>query len=337
MLNSQFYGRSNELVVSGCLTNALINVRGPINRNNWTRENFDYDGTVNFTNSLYAGNLTVNTNARVQAYMTVGSTNQVEADYGAVRTDASEIMLQVPDRKWYLQVIDSTAGGDSSVLFRNMTASRDVLRIFPGGNVNIQDGFLGIGIGTNAPGNAIDIAITNAAAIALESTGPGGVEWYLQTGNTASGLGGAFRLYNNSIGATPFQITGFGDATFLGNIRSSGGTIAGKDGFLIKTTDYPVTTSDAGYTFSNEGAAGLVTMTLPTPAAGLRYTFYVRNAVGFKVATAAVGQTIRIAGSISTSGGYIDDSTVGDSVTIIALNSTEWGATSIVGAGWSAH
>lgn len=215
----KFYGKSNEIVVAGCLTNAIVNTRGTVVRNNWTRELFESDSlNVVFTNTLDVGNFNVNTNARVQAYLTVGSANQTEADIGAVRADASEIMLEVPDRKWYIQVIDSGAGGDSSVQFRNMTGSVDAFRIFPTGNVGIQSGFLGIGLGTAAPTNPIDISFASTSTISLEATAAGGQEWLVQTGDNVSGLNGGFRIYNNSLGLTGLSLSSSGQATFSGPV-----------------------------------------------------------------------------------------------------------------------
>jgi len=51
--------------------------------------------------------------------------------------------------------------------------------------------------------------------------------------------------------------------------------------------------------------------------------------------TAASGDTIRIAANVSAAAGRIDRTTIGDSVTLKAINATEWVATSVVGAGWS--
>jgi len=50
---------------------------------------------------------------------------------------------------------------------------------------------------------------------------------------------------------------------------------------------------------------------------------------------AAAGDTIRIAANVSAAAGRIDSTTIGDSVTLKAINATEWVATSVVGAGWS--
>lgn len=84
---------------------------------------------------------------------------------------------------------------------------------------------------------------------------------------------------------------------------------------------------------TNEGATGMVTRTLPNAVAGLTFTYYVQDADGITI-TAAAGDTIRIAGNVTADGGSISATTVGNSVTLGAINATEWVATSVVGT-WS--
>jgi len=77
--------------------------------------------------------------------------------------------------------------------------------------------------------------------------------------------------------------------------------------------------------FTNEGATALNVHTLPTGLTllGQQYTFIVQDSDGIKV-NAASGSTIRIGGSVSASGGYIQSTTVGSTVTITNINPTEW-------------
>jgi hypothetical protein len=56
------------------------------------------------------------------------------------------------------------------------------------------------------------------------------------------------------------------------------------------------------------------------------FTFIVANVNGIKV-TAAAGDTIRILGNVSAAAGTIEAATVGDTLTIAAINTTEWVAT----------
>lgn len=100
------------------------------------------------------------------------------------------------------------------------------------------------------------------------------------------------------------------------------------------STPYTVTEEDGDKVFTNEGAAARITFNLPTAAANKVFTFVVQDADGIRV-QADTGDTIRIAGSVSASAGYAQSTTIGDSLTIVAINATQWVATSMVGSGWS--
>lgn len=89
--------------------------------------------------------------------------------------------------------------------------------------------------------------------------------------------------------------------------------------------------SDSRTLYTNEGTSSQVGFTLPGAVAGLEYTFVVQDADGIQI-TAASGDTIRVGASVSTSGGTATSSTIGDSLQIVALNTTEWFATSVVGS-----
>lgn len=94
-------------------------------------------------------------------------------------------------------------------------------------------------------------------------------------------------------------------------------TTAGVGSPLLLTAEQ----SDAVIT--NEGATAMTYITLPTPIAGLSYTFYCRDTDGIHI-TAGAGHTIRIASSNSASGGFIETVTLGNMVTLLAVNTTQW-------------
>jgi hypothetical protein len=91
-----------------------------------------------------------------------------------------------------------------------------------------------------------------------------------------------------------------------------------------------LTVSESFSVFTNEGATAENHHDLPTAVVGLQYTFIVQDSDGIQV-NAASGDTIRVAGSVSSAAGNISSSTVGDAVTIVAINATEWIAISYVG------
>jgi hypothetical protein len=90
-----------------------------------------------------------------------------------------------------------------------------------------------------------------------------------------------------------------------------------------KTAGYTVLNTEPGRVFTNAGAGAGVTFTLPTPAAGLTYTFIVMAAFNL-VVDAAAGHTIRVAGGVSSSGGTATNATVGSVITIVGVNTTQW-------------
>jgi hypothetical protein len=110
------------------------------------------------------------------------------------------------------------------------------------------------------------------------------------------------------------------------NISSSGvvlqdqviGSNAGSASPLV------LTQAMSGGVFTNTGASAEAYFTLPaSPSIGTKYTFYVDAAVGIR-AVANTGQTIRVAAGVSTSAGYAESLTVGNSVTIEYIKANTW-------------
>lgn len=93
---------------------------------------------------------------------------------------------------------------------------------------------------------------------------------------------------------------------------------------------YTVPTNEVNSYYTNEGATSAVTFNLPTAVAGLTFTFTVEDADGITV-VASAGDTIRLSGSVSAAAGNTASTTIGSSVTLVAINATEWIGVSIVG------
>lgn len=74
---------------------------------------------------------------------------------------------------------------------------------------------------------------------------------------------------------------------------------------------------------TNEGATAANYHTLPTAVAGLTYTFVVQDADGMRI-VANTGDTIRLGSKVTATAGYIQSTTIGDYVTLTAINATEW-------------
>lgn len=99
---------------------------------------------------------------------------------------------------------------------------------------------------------------------------------------------------------------------------------------VSKNSSYSVVNKDSGAYFDNTGVTGNANFLLPTAAKGLIYTFIVSDSDGLTV-VANVGETIRVGSLVSSSGGTAQASTVGNVITIVAISSTEWYATSVIG------
>jgi hypothetical protein len=99
---------------------------------------------------------------------------------------------------------------------------------------------------------------------------------------------------------------------------------------LARTTNAAEIDSNSFYVATNEGATSKVERTLPSAAAGYEYTFVVQDSDGIRI-IAAAGDTIRVAGSVSSAGGYAENTTIGSTITLVAINATEWIATSVNG------
>lgn len=100
----------------------------------------------------------------------------------------------------------------------------------------------------------------------------------------------------------------------------------------VTDTKVPAT-SESGEVYTNEGDADGATITLPAAANGLTYTALVQTAQTLTV-TASAGDTIRLGSSVTAAAGSITSNVVGSSVTLVAINATEWAATAVVGS-WS--
>lgn len=90
-----------------------------------------------------------------------------------------------------------------------------------------------------------------------------------------------------------------------------------------KIANYTVTSiqCSGANIFTNNGASGSVTFTLPTAVAGYRVTFVVL-AAQLLIIVPGASDTIRIGGSEATTD--IRSSTIGANIELVAVNTTEW-------------
>jgi len=86
-----------------------------------------------------------------------------------------------------------------------------------------------------------------------------------------------------------------------------------------RTAALTLTPADNGRAFTNEGATARVDFALPTAIAGYSFTFLVQDADGLRI-TAAAGDTVRIAASVSAAAGYAESTATGSVLTLTAIN-----------------
>jgi len=109
----------------------------------------------------------------------------------------------------------------------------------------------------------------------------------------------------------------------------SGALFAQRSVEAVTTTKSP-TASESREVYTNEGDADGAAVTLPTAAAGLEYTGVVQAAQLLTI-NAAAGDTIRIGANVTGAAGYVRSNVIGSRVTLLAINATEWVATSFAG------
>jgi hypothetical protein len=205
---------------------------------------------------------------------------------------------------------------------------------------------------------------TSAIGIGDMGTAATGIWLFNSTPSTANfGLGGSanetvlnapstktlyLRIGNDSAQGVTFTTTaatfnktteaapgGTGAVLFAGGVHVAKrivtpSTITAGTLVAAKTSAYPVVATEPRTLFTNEGASAGVTFTLPTAVANLSYTFVVQDADGVTI-TAASGDTIRFAGTVTAAAGSIASTTIGSTITLVAINATEWIAISVVG------
>lgn len=85
----------------------------------------------------------------------------------------------------------------------------------------------------------------------------------------------------------------------------------------------PINFNHSGALLHNTGAAAEVNLTLTGAFPGLWFMFFVAVAQNFRI-TAAAGDTIRVGSSVSGEAGNVVANTVGNALTLMALDTAQW-------------
>lgn len=91
-----------------------------------------------------------------------------------------------------------------------------------------------------------------------------------------------------------------------------------------------LTANESLAVMTNEGSTAKNYHTLVTAAGGITNTFCVQDADGVRI-VANTSDTIRVLDKVTAAAGYIESTTIGSCVTLLAINAVEWFATSVHG------
>lgn len=170
-----------------------------------------------------------------------------------------------------------------------------------------------------------------ASAIAL-TTNTGSSETIVVT-NTQGTAAGSITLTSTVGGVT--VSAGADDAVTLnpgtGGVNFSGDLIKNFTYVITADTDNEALNANmSGTVYTNAGAGGAQTFTLPAAAAGLTYTFIVAAVQELRVDPEA-GDTININGTAASAAEYWTANAVGECITLVAIDTVQWIATSYTG------
>jgi hypothetical protein len=218
--------------------------------------------------------------------------------------------------------VTNTASASASTFIDLQTSSTSRFKVDLSGQITTNEangivhnlGYLKVGhffdAGTGYSGIA-NAAMTNLnTEYAVLQEGLGATFVNAKSGTTLS-----FRLGNTEYGLLSGTKWDFSAAT-------SG--VAKRNPHAAKTSNYTILTTDSGGVFTNVNALGDVTFSLPAASAGLEYHFYVTDNQNL-IVDANGTDTIRIAASVSASGGNLTANTVGNSLTVRYIGTGQWG------------
>lgn len=130
--------------------------------------------------------------------------------------------------------------------------------------------------------------------------------------------------------ASTLAVTGM----LTANAGLTGDGVAPVTGFTkvveAHTADDTLLVGESGSVHTNAGAGGTVALTLPAAAAGLNFTFKVMAAQALRI-TPAAGDAIYIGASAGAAAEYWYADAAGETVTLTAVDATNWVADAYIG------
>jgi hypothetical protein len=215
-----------------------------------------------------------------------------------------------------------------------------------------------IDVGNGAAAKTVNVGSSNTTSTTTILSGSGGVNINASnnqpttigtgttTGTVTIGGAGAQEIDIGNGAAAKTVVLGSTNTTSTTTINAgSGGIVLGGNvsgagtktvtGTLVVVTDdtdgeATIGAAESGSVQTNAGASGAAAWVLPGAAAGLKYTFMVMAAQELRV-TPAAGDKICIAGVCGDAAEYWVADAVGESLTLIAVDTTNWVAESSLG------
>lgn len=169
------------------------------------------------------------------------------------------------------------------------------------------------------------LAAINSGGLLLAPAGSASAPSLAFLGDPDTGLYNTANAIRFATGGT-LRATLDNNGLLLSSALTGNGTV-GIYGFRhsidTRTASGGITTARNFQIFDNTGAASRVDETLPTAVAGNVYGFYCGSSAGWRI-TANTGDTIRIRDVVTATGGYIESTTVGSIIVLIAMDATQW-------------
>ncbi len=187
-------------------------------------------------------------------------------------------------------------------------------------DMNDVDQLTGVEFITGDNGNKLDFSINERFEFGdTEKFG-----FALGTGNTVE-----------LVTDTGVTIVDFNDVDQLTDVESITGDGAGSiSGFILAVTNdaepHAILTTESGKVLTNLGSDGSDAWTLPAAAAGLHYTFVVAVNQQMRI-TPAAGDKINHAGTLMDAAEYYWADLIGETLTLVAVDTTNWVVTSSTG------
>ena len=149
--------------------------------------------------------------------------------------------------------------------------------------------------------------------------------------NAATNITGVLTTTNAVLTTPDLGTPSAVDLTNATNVPAGDGTLTVEENTAGVGSPNILTSGESGSVMTNAGSTATNYHTLPTAVAGLTFTFIDDDASDLIRAVANTGDVLRVGGSVSISGGFVESQARGDAITFVAVNNSTWVATTVVG------